>query len=121
MKKVNKKVLIAILILLIFVSIIGVLGYQQTVNKTNEKQSNKTQAMQNYINSEEGVLEEKSGEVVADVTGETVENSGIVTRNVDDVPEGWDTTKVYVAEDSTGVKVPVPIGYVVSGATGETQ
>jgi len=119
--KINLKTVGIGVIIFIVVFLSGCILFNNTIEKENlisEKDSKKITELPTYSEADEGVLEENAEMLLAFDEGapiaETAEGSA-----EGDIPETWDMSKVYAATDSTGKKVPVPIGYVASGADGE--
>ncbi len=121
MVKINLKTVGIGVIIFIIVLLSGCIFFNNTIEKqdlVSEKNSKKITELPTYSEASEGVLEENNEMLLASDGGAPIaETAGGSTEA--DISETWDTTKVYVATDSTGKKVPVPIGYVASGADGE--
>ncbi len=87
-------------------------------NSLSEKNSKKITKLPSYSEADEGILEENN-EVIL-MPDENVSIAETAGGSVEvDISETWDTTKIYIETDSTGKKIPVPIGHVASGADRE--
>lgn len=120
MKKIKLKSIIICIVILILSTFCGYILLNSTFkkeNSTNEGETKKITELLEYSEAEEGVPEQED-EILQYSTEniQTTENESIEDT---EIPESWDATKVYVAIDSTGIKVPVPIGYTASGADSE--
>lgn len=120
-KILNKKNLI-IAILIICIIIIAVIIVSKVVTLENKTEQNKAKAIE-AIN-EQNMTEEKKNEDIQNTISFQEDVSQINTlsdENTDnDVDTSkWDLTKVNITYDTNNIPVPVPKGYVASGADGE--
>ena len=131
MKK-NKKWIIPVIIILLIVCLMSALiislelKSKNEISKVNlpqasaEQENNKSDETQ----SNEGMTQNGNNTKDDDESQNSVNNSSISTQNdatsVQTVNTNeWDLTKVDIVYDTANVAVPVPKGYVASGADGE--
>ena len=136
MKK-NKKWIIPVIIILIIVCLVSVLiislnlrskraiskgnlpqaSAEQGNNKSDESQSNEEVA-QNDNNANDANANNNNGNSNSENnSGVSTQSDSTLTQAVD--TSKWDLTKVDIVYDTANVAVPVPKGYVASGADGE--
>ncbi|MBP3596838.1 MAG: hypothetical protein J6J60_05530 [Clostridia bacterium] len=100
---------VIIIFLVVSVIIINANDEKKEMNAGNMK-SNSSEATEG--GSESGNSEVMLAETEGDIGENTVETPAVST-------EKWDLTKVNIVYDTNNVPVPVPKGYVASGADGE--
>ena len=119
MKKKWKRVKILIIsgVIVILITMVGTAFSGKIIEEINKKgwfeNKNQLQAIVEPENSGTEIAEQNSEEN----SGIAVQDSSVSTQAVD--TSNWDLTKVDIVYDTANVAVPVPKGYVASGADGE--
>ena len=119
MKKKWKRVIILIIlgVIVILITTVGTAFSGKIIEEINKKgwfgNKNQLQAIVEPENSGTEIAEQNSEEN----SGIAVQDSSVSTQVVD--TSNWDLTKVDIVYDTANVAVPVPKGYVASGADGE--
>ena len=120
----KKKKIVLIVIVLSIVVIVG--GFfifsrwnraipQNGVNDDNLMKQNEV-----VIETDEGILEDANQQLLSvDDEKQVVDSTSGISTMSDVDTSNWDLTKVNIVYDTTGVAVPVPIGFTVSSVTGE--
>ena len=102
---------------MILITTLGIVFSGKIREKINKKgwfaNKNQLQAIVEQDNSETEIAEQSEEEN----SGIAVQDSSVSTQAVD--TSNWDLTKVNIVYDTANVAVPVPKGYVASGADGE--
>ena len=111
------KILIISGVIVILITTLGIVFSGKIREKINKKgwfaNKNQLQAIVEQDNSETEIAEQSEEEN----SGIAVQDSSVSTQAVD--TSNWDLTKVNIVYDTANVAVPVPKGYVASGADGE--
>lgn len=118
MKKSKRLIVVGIVVL-----VIGCLGLTLMVSTGVKRKSEDTKSGMPQASAEHEI-ENTDGEDVAVLSaasegadGVSVQNGSVVVQSSD--ASNWDLTKVDIVYDTANVPVPVPKGYVASGADGE--